>query len=164
MATSGSAAAVAVPDAAVDRIATLRGTEIAETAEVEVAATFGSKGSHRRMVSDDVADQGAFPSLANLDASGPGASTFAWLIPVTPLGFADLGSLSMIEASFASFGVTWSPAVGDEVDHRPPRPEVTADVGVRWYSCQAQAELLEELAVHGDGPSSSRDTVTYAVV
>lgn len=48
----------------------------------------------------------------------------------------------MIEASSASFGVTWSLAAGDEADHHRPRPEATADVGVRWCSCRAQAELL----------------------
>lgn len=87
VATSGSAA-VAVA-AAVDRIATLRETATAETAEAEVAATLGSKGSHRRMVFDDAAGQVPSPSQGSFGASVLGASTFAWLIPATPLGFAD---------------------------------------------------------------------------
>lgn len=105
-ATSDLAAVAAGAVAAVDRIATLHETETAETAEVEVAATFGSKDSRCRMVFDDVVDQGPFPLLASLDASAPEAWFFAWLIRATPSGFADWESLSMTEASSANFDVT----------------------------------------------------------
>ena len=100
------AAAVGVALVAAGHIVTWHATATTATVEAEEVATFGSKGSHHRMASDDAAGQGPCSSMVSFGAFDQKALVVAWLRPEMPSGSAGWGSRSMTGASSGSWGVT----------------------------------------------------------